>query len=63
MVVEQEHPAWGLIHQVGVPFKLAATPATIRTPPPALGEHAPEILAGLGYTDAEMAALRADGVI
>ncbi len=28
MVVEQEHPAWGVIRQVGVPFKLSATPAT-----------------------------------
>ncbi len=35
MVVEQDHPAWGLIRQVGVPFTLSATPATIRTPPPA----------------------------
>ena len=63
MVVEQEHPAWGVIRQVGVPFKLAATPATIRTPPPALGEQAAQILAELGYTDGEVAALLADGVI
>ncbi len=63
MVVEQEHPAWGVIRQVGVPFKLAATPATIRTPPPALGEHASEILAELGYADGEIAVLLADGVI
>ena len=63
MVVEQEHPAWGAIRQVGIPFKLAATPATIRRPPPALGEHADEILAELGYTDDDLATLRADGVI
>jgi crotonobetainyl-CoA:carnitine CoA-transferase CaiB-like acyl-CoA transferase len=63
MVVEQEHPAWGVIRQVGVPFDLAATPATIRTPPPTLGEHAGEILGELGYADREVAALRADGVI
>ena len=63
MVVEQSHPAWGVIRQVGVPFKLAATPATIRTPPPALGEHADEILAELGYDLAEVEELRAAGVI
>ena len=63
MVVEQEHPAWGVIRQVGVPFKLAATPATIRTPPPALGEQADEILHELAYTDGEIAALRAAAVI
>ncbi|MGZ8437352.1 MAG: CaiB/BaiF CoA transferase family protein [Candidatus Limnocylindrales bacterium] len=63
MVVEQEHPAWGVIRQVGVPFKLAATPATIRTPPPALGEQADEILHELGYTDGEIVALRTAAVI
>jgi crotonobetainyl-CoA:carnitine CoA-transferase CaiB-like acyl-CoA transferase len=63
MVVEQEHPAWGVIRQVGIPFRLAATPATIRTPPPALGEHAAQILGELGYPDDEVATLVADGVI
>ena len=33
------------IRQVGVPFELSATPASIRTPPPLLGEHTDEILA------------------
>ncbi|MBI3749543.1 MAG: CoA transferase [Chloroflexi bacterium] len=63
MVVEQEHPAWGVIRQVGLPFKLAATPATIRTPPPALGEHAAQILGELGYTNGEIALLLEAGVI
>jgi len=63
MVVEQEHPAWGVIRQVGIPFRLSATPATIRTPPPALGEQADEILGELGYTSDQVATLRADGVV
>ena len=31
MTVEVEHPAWGGIRQVGLPFELSATPAEIRT--------------------------------
>jgi crotonobetainyl-CoA:carnitine CoA-transferase CaiB-like acyl-CoA transferase len=63
MTVEQEHPAWGVIRQVGIPFRLAATPATIRTPPPALGEDSDVILGELGYPPAEVADLRARGII
>jgi crotonobetainyl-CoA:carnitine CoA-transferase CaiB-like acyl-CoA transferase len=48
---------------VAPPFELSATPATVRTPPPLLGEHGAEVLAELGYDDAAIAALRADGVI
>jgi crotonobetainyl-CoA:carnitine CoA-transferase CaiB-like acyl-CoA transferase len=63
MTIEMEHPAWGVIRQVGVPFELSATPATIRTPPPLLGEGTDEILAELGYDAAAIAALRATAVI
>jgi crotonobetainyl-CoA:carnitine CoA-transferase CaiB-like acyl-CoA transferase len=63
MTVEQEHPAWGVIHQVGIPFVLSATPASIRTSPPALGESTDEILAELGYNGAEVGELRARGIV
>jgi crotonobetainyl-CoA:carnitine CoA-transferase CaiB-like acyl-CoA transferase len=63
MTVEQSHPAWGAIRQVGIPFRLAATPASIRTPPPALGEHTDEILAELGYDGAAIADLRRRRVV
>ena len=62
MTVELEHPAWGVIRQVGVPFAMSATPARIRTPPPTLGQDTDAILAELGYTAAEIAALRRSGV-
>jgi crotonobetainyl-CoA:carnitine CoA-transferase CaiB-like acyl-CoA transferase len=63
MVVEQETRAWGLIRQVGLPFKLSATPATLRRPPPGLGEQTDEILAEIGYTASEIARLRAGGIV
>jgi crotonobetainyl-CoA:carnitine CoA-transferase CaiB-like acyl-CoA transferase len=63
MSVELEHPVLGTIRQAGLPFRLAATPASIRTPPPLLGEHTGEILAELGYTPGDVHTLRAHGVI
>jgi formyl-CoA transferase len=63
MTVEQEHPAWGVIRQAGIPFRLSRTPAAIRTPPPLLGQHTDEVLSALGRTPAQIEALRRGGVV
>ena len=61
--VELDHPRLGPIRQVVPPFELARTPATVRTPPPLLGEQTDEILAELGYDPGETARLRAAGIV
>jgi formyl-CoA transferase len=62
MIVEVEHPVRGRFLTVGNPIKLSASPATIG-PSPLLGEHRAQILAELGYTDAQITALAKDGAI
>lgn len=61
--VQVEHPRLGRVDQVGIPFTLSGTPATIRTPPPLAGEQADEILDELGYSPDEIEQLRSAGVI
>lgn len=46
-----------------LPVRLSATPGAITSRPPLLGEHTDAILAELGYSAAEIARLRADGVV
>lgn len=43
MVVTVAHPTIGDLKLVGIPFKFSDTPASIRRPPPLLGEHSAEV--------------------
>jgi crotonobetainyl-CoA:carnitine CoA-transferase CaiB-like acyl-CoA transferase len=62
-VVEIDHPTAGKLRQMRNAARFSGTPAEIRRPAPALGEHTREILAEIGYTADEIDGLRADGVI
>jgi crotonobetainyl-CoA:carnitine CoA-transferase CaiB-like acyl-CoA transferase len=63
MTVEVPHAEWGSIRQVGVPFQLSVTPASVRSAPPALGQDTDAVLTEVGYTGAEIADLHARRVV
>lgn len=48
---------------IETPFRMSLTPGTIRHRAPQLGEHTAEILAGLGYSPAEVAKLRDQEIV
>jgi len=61
----------GTVHAEGIGdlrlFNLTArfekTPGKVETPPPRLGDHTEEILAGVGYTKDEIAQLKQKGIV
>jgi crotonobetainyl-CoA:carnitine CoA-transferase CaiB-like acyl-CoA transferase len=61
---ELDHPVAGKLPTVASPMRFSATPVEHRLAPPVLGQHTDEVLRGLlGKNDAEIAALRAEGVL
>jgi formyl-CoA transferase len=63
MAVAVPKPEGGELNLVGPAIRLSRTPARMKRAIGAPGEHNAEILRDLGYTDAEIAALRTAGVI
>ena len=63
MLHEIDHPRIGKLKNIGIPVKLSETPATIRRPPPSLGEHTNEILNSIGYSKGQIENLRNNKVI
>lgn len=59
LVQEAQHPTAGTVRFSGFPYKLSATPAVVRRPPPRLGEHTEEVLVDLlDYSAEEVETLR-----
>ena len=63
MTVAMLHPLTDSLRLVASPIKLSATPVQYTRPPPLLGEHTDEVLAAAGLNDAQIAGLRASGVV
>ncbi|MBX6374680.1 MAG: CoA transferase [Acetobacteraceae bacterium] len=63
-VVEMQHSSGQTVKVIANPVRLSATPPDYRTPPPVLGEHTEMVLRDkLGMSEAEVAALKAQGVV
>lgn len=60
MMVHNTHPTIGDMYFQGCPIKLTATPGSVETPAPLLGQHTQEIL---GLSDEEFTKLKNEGVI
>jgi formyl-CoA transferase len=61
-IVEVDHPERGKYLSVGNPIKLSASPTDV-VRSPLLGEHTDEVMAELGYSKEQVAALRASHAI
>jgi formyl-CoA transferase len=64
MKIELDHAVAGKVPLIASPMKFSGTPLEFKNPPPVLGQHTDEVLSKvLNLDDAEIARLRANGVI
>jgi crotonobetainyl-CoA:carnitine CoA-transferase CaiB-like acyl-CoA transferase len=63
MIREIDHPVAGALKLLANPIRLSETPIETYMPPPAVGEHTDSVLKSLGYSPADIAALRDRGVV
>ena len=57
-VLEIDYPGVGPVKSANNPIKLSEAPLTTRRKSPGIGEHTVEIMKEVGFSDAEIAALR-----
>lgn len=63
MIVSVQHPVAGKVTMPGIPVKLSDTPGSIRMAAPTLGQSTAEILQELGYTNEQIAEMRAKATV
>lgn len=63
MLIRQHHPVVGEVDLLNVPFKFSECDVTISMPAPLMGQHNHEIARDLGYEQAQIDAMVADGVL
>jgi len=63
MVLRQEHSGHGTVSMLGFPVKFAAAPCALRRPAPELGADTDTVLREFGYSDNDIARLRASGLV
>lgn len=61
--LEFDHPRAGTVQVPGHPVRYSSGRADVTRVPPDHGEHTDEVLAGLGYDEERISALREEGVI
>ena len=57
-VIEVDYPGIGPVKSAANPIRLSDAPVQMRRKSPGIGEHTVEIMQEVGYSDAEIAALR-----
>ena len=63
MVVQTDHERVGAVKGLGMAVKFHGTEPVALRPPPTHGQHSHQVLAELGYSDSEIEAMYARGVI
>jgi crotonobetainyl-CoA:carnitine CoA-transferase CaiB-like acyl-CoA transferase len=64
MIKNLYYPALGALPVPGLPIKLSASPGSIDSPAPALGEHNKEVYCGLlAFDEGRLARLKQEGII
>jgi len=63
LVTTLEHPVVGRYRTMTKPIGFSETPGPVASATPVFGQHSDEVLAGYGYSEAEISGLRERGVV